>query len=116
MALLVASSRLSRSRTFFPAMLPCSFRLLGKGHQFELAAACQREKEAWTASMREAKAHRTSWINEPTSSLYLDARGGPIQQSESAEVLQSITPLPTIQSIPELRGSSVPPCGGSCAL
>ncbi|KAI5830560.1 hypothetical protein K523DRAFT_20646 [Schizophyllum commune Tattone D] len=88
------------------AMLPCSFRLLGKGHQFELAAACQREKEAWMASMREAKAHRTSWINEPTSSLYLDARGGPIQQSESAEVLQSITPLPTIQSIPELRGSS----------
>ncbi|KAL1747650.1 hypothetical protein HDZ31DRAFT_80227 [Schizophyllum fasciatum] len=88
------------------AMLPCAFRLLGRGHQFELAAACQREKEAWMASMREAKAHRTSWINEPTPSLYLDARGGPIQQPAEAEGVQIITPLPTIQSIPELRGSS----------
>lgn len=88
------------------AMLPCSFRLCGKGHQFELAAACQKEKEAWMEAMREAKAHRTSWINEPKSSLFLDARGGPIQTSESSEVLQSLTPLATIQSIPEMRHSS----------
>jgi hypothetical protein len=84
-------------------MLSCSFRLTCKGHHFELAAACQREKETWVSSLRESVTTPPTWANEPLSSLC----GGneplaPVFADEPAEPINS---LPTIQSIPELAGN-----------
>lgn len=54
-------------------MIPFSFRLSSNGHEFELAAACQREKVAWMTSIREALNHSSSaWINEPLPSFNID--------------------------------------------
>ncbi|KAK0206391.1 hypothetical protein DFS33DRAFT_1239634, partial [Desarmillaria ectypa] len=84
------------------ALLPCSFRLNCKGHRFELAAACQKEKEAWMSSIRESLSHSSSsWINEPTSSLQFDGKGEHVP-STLDEPCETIHALPTIQSIPDV--------------
>lgn len=83
-------------------MLPCSLSLSCKGHQFELAAACQREKDAWLSSIRESLAHSPIWINEPTSSLNIDGKGELIPSVLDDGPFEAINALPTIQSIPEL--------------
>lgn len=77
-------------------MLPCSFRISCYGHQFELAAACQLEKDAWLSCIRESLAHLPRWTNEPPSSLQVDRKREPIPPASDG--------LSTIQSIPELTG------------
>ncbi|KAF5388013.1 hypothetical protein D9615_000544 [Tricholomella constricta] len=88
------------------AMLPCSFRLSSKDHRFELAAACQREKDAWLSSIRESRNHKPSWINEPTSSLRFDGKGELIPSTLGDGPFELVNALPTIQSIPELANNS----------
>ncbi|KAF7355462.1 DH domain-containing protein [Mycena sanguinolenta] len=39
---------------------PCTFSLTCKGHQFDLTAACQREKDAWLSSIHESRLHPPS--------------------------------------------------------
>lgn len=85
------------------ALLPCSFRLICKGHRFELAAACQKEKETWMSSIRESLSHpSSSWINEPTSSLQFDGKGE-IVPSALDGPYETIHALPTIQSTPDIE-------------
>jgi hypothetical protein len=90
-------------------MLPCSFRLSIQQHRFELAAACQREKDAWMSSIRESLTQSPTWINEPTSSLEFDGKGELIPSSLDDGPFEAISALPTIQSIPELASNSEDP-------
>lgn len=84
------------------ALLPCSFRLSCKDHRFELAAACQKEKDAWMSSIRESLSHTSSsWINEPTSSLQFDGKGELVPSALDGPY-ETIHALPTIQSIPDI--------------
>jgi hypothetical protein len=89
-------------------MLPCSFRLSIQEHRFELAAACQREKDAWMRSIRESLTQSPTWTNEPTSSLEFDGKGELISSALDGP-LEAINALPTIQSIPELASNSEDP-------
>jgi hypothetical protein len=91
------------------AMLPCSFRLSIREHRFELAAACQREKDAWMSSIRESLTQSPTWINEPTSSLEFDGKGELIPSALDDGPFEAINALPTIQSIPELASNSEDP-------
>ncbi|KAF9247353.1 hypothetical protein BU15DRAFT_84864 [Melanogaster broomeanus] len=82
-------------------LLPSWFRLLSKGHTFEFAASCRREKDVWVDAIRSSIVEEPTWSDEPPTSLQADSR------SESVVILEemafeTITPLPTIQSIPEL--------------
>ncbi|KAF9055501.1 Dbl homology domain-containing protein [Hymenopellis radicata] len=91
------------------ALLPCSFNLSSKGHHFELAAACQREKEAWISAIRESLSHTTTtWVNEPTSSLQSDGKGEPVPSNLDGP-FETITSLPTIQSIPDISKNGALP-------
>ncbi|KAF7292322.1 DH domain-containing protein [Mycena chlorophos] len=80
--------------------LPCTFSLIGKGHQFDFTAACQREKETWLSSIQESRLHPSTWINEPTPSLYVDRKGDLVGLDEPFELVDG---LPTIQSLPEIQ-------------
>ncbi|TFK55526.1 hypothetical protein OE88DRAFT_1731208 [Heliocybe sulcata] len=57
------------------ALLPSSFGLYRRDHYFELAAACEKEKEVWLAAIRESITLTPAWINEPLPSLQSDAGG-----------------------------------------
>ncbi|KAJ6628785.1 hypothetical protein B0H10DRAFT_2209236 [Mycena sp. CBHHK59/15] len=81
--------------------LPCTFSLTCKGHQFDLTAACQREKDAWLSSIHESRLHPPAWINEPTSSIQFDGKGELIPSTLDGP-FEAINALPTIRSIPEL--------------
>lgn len=89
-------------------MLPCSFRLSCKGHNFDIAAACQREKDVWISAFRESLTLHPTWVNEPVSSLQIDDRHDTLSimtDSSPTEAIPPVPPLPTIQSIPELEGN-----------
>jgi hypothetical protein len=86
-------------------MLPCSIRLSCREHRFELAAACQREKDLWLRSLQKAQDQTDVWLNEPTSSLRLDDRGELIPSTLDDGPFEMVNALPTIQSIPELARS-----------
>ncbi|KAF8592180.1 hypothetical protein K439DRAFT_392266 [Ramaria rubella] len=51
------------------ALVPCSFRLSYGDHHFEIAAACQREKDLWMRAINEARCIPPTWKHEPMSSL-----------------------------------------------
>ncbi|KAG6833911.1 hypothetical protein H0H87_007922 [Tephrocybe sp. NHM501043] len=88
------------------AILPFSFRISCKDHHFELAAACQREKDAWLESIRESRNHKPTWINEPTSSLCFSCKGDLIPSALDDGPFELVNILPTIQSIPELASNT----------
>ncbi|KAL0573971.1 hypothetical protein V5O48_007986 [Marasmius crinis-equi] len=82
------------------AWLPCSFRLACNGYEFELAAACHAEKETWLAKIRESlDCPVPAWINEPASSLQLNAKHESATPADGP--CEVISTLPTIQSISE---------------
>jgi len=87
--------------------LPCSFTLSSGDQHFELAAACQREKDAWLSAIHEALTHIPAWVGEPTPSFKLDDRGELLQHFEDDEQEPQIG-LATIRSIPELGHTSDP--------
>ncbi|KAH7887609.1 hypothetical protein F5I97DRAFT_859415 [Phlebopus sp. FC_14] len=80
-------------------LLPSWFRLSSKGHTFELAASCQREKGVWMDAIRAALAEDSPWNEEPATSIQADTRGDHTLEDAPFEM---ISPLPTIQSIPEI--------------
>ncbi|KAJ7276558.1 hypothetical protein B0H12DRAFT_1085927 [Mycena haematopus] len=81
--------------------LPCTFSLTCKGHQFDLTAACQREKDAWLSSIHESRLHPPAWINEPTASIHCDGKGDLVPSTLDGP-FEMIHALPTIQSLPEI--------------
>ncbi|KAJ6515728.1 hypothetical protein C8R45DRAFT_1086898 [Mycena sanguinolenta] len=81
--------------------LPCTFSLTCSGHQFDLTAACQREKDAWLSSIHESRLHPPSWINEPTASIHCDGKGELVPSTLDGP-FEMVHALPTIQSLPEL--------------
>ncbi|THV08383.1 Dbl homology domain-containing protein [Dendrothele bispora CBS 962.96] len=84
------------------AWLPCSFRLSCMGHEFELAAACQQEKDVWMNAIREALLYpESSWVQEPVSSLKADGKGELIPSGLDGP-FEAINSLPTIQSVSSL--------------
>lgn len=86
-------------------MLPCSFRLSSGERHFELAAACQREKDSWFSSIHESLTQPCVWINEPTPSFKFDGKGELLPDSEDGHS-EPPSGLSTIRSIPELAHPS----------
>jgi len=83
------------------ALLPYSFRLSNQGHEFEIAASCQREKQVWMDALRGCLATTPPWPSgtapsslEPTSAV-----------AEAHSPDEQVLALPTIQSIPEIETS-----------
>lgn len=85
---------------FYLAMLPCSFKLSSGENHFELAAACQREKDEWLSSIHKALKHTASWSNEPTPSYKFDVKGELLPESDDG-LSEYPSLLTTIRSIPE---------------
>ncbi|KAF7332013.1 DH domain-containing protein [Mycena kentingensis (nom. inval.)] len=83
--------------------LPCTFSLISDFHQFDLTAACEREKNVWLRSIHEARVHPPAWINEPTSSIQIHAKS----DRGLDEPYELVSALPTIQSLPELAKDDV---------
>lgn len=79
-------------------LLPSWFRLSSRAHMFEFAASCRREKDIWVDAIRRAVAEEVPWSDEPPSSLQVDFTSLLLESVQS----ETISPLPTIQSIPEL--------------
>lgn len=80
---------------------------------FEFAASCRRDKDIWMDAIRRATMEEVPWNDEPPSSLQADFTAfilGEVQPD-------TISPLPTIQSIPELDDvESVVPNSGEIAI
>ncbi|KAF8195714.1 hypothetical protein K438DRAFT_1934177 [Mycena galopus ATCC 62051] len=116
----VTKSKVYESRHWFPladfsvvdleeedTSLPCTFSLICKGHQFDLTAACQREKDAWLSSIHESRLHPPAWINEPTASIHCDGKGDLVPSTLDGP-FEMLHALPTIQSLPELAKDDEP--------
>ena len=90
-------------------LLPSWFRISSKAHMFEFAASCRREKDIWVDAIRRAIAEEVPWSDEPPSSLQVDFTAFLLENVP----FETISPLPTIQSIPELDDvESVAPIPG----
>lgn len=90
-------------------LLPSWFRLSSKAHMFEFAASCRREKDIWVDAIRRAIVEEVPWTDEPPSSLRADFIAPVLDNIQ----FETISPLPTIQSIPELDDiESVAPSAG----
>lgn len=79
-------------------LLPSWFRLSSKAHMFEFAASCRREKDIWVDAIRRTITEEVPWGDEPPSSLQADFTAPVLEDIQ----FETISPLPTIQSIPEL--------------
>ncbi|KAF9534700.1 hypothetical protein CPB83DRAFT_888675 [Crepidotus variabilis] len=84
------------------AMLPCSIRLSYGDHHFELAAACQKEKDSWLSSIHEALRKVPTWDKEPIPSFMFDEKGELIVSTSDDGHSEAHNNLPTIHSIPEM--------------
>jgi hypothetical protein len=84
------------------ALLPSWFRLSGRGHIFEFAASCRREKDVWKAAIYHALELPAAWTSEPICSFRGDSKGDFVLSLLDDAPYEVISPLPTIQSIPEL--------------
>ncbi|KAG1833421.1 hypothetical protein EV424DRAFT_1365283 [Suillus variegatus] len=84
------------------ALLPSWFRLSGRGHIFEFAASCRREKDVWKAAIHHALELPAAWTSEPICSFRGDSKGDFVLSLLEDTPYEVISPLPTIQSIPEL--------------
>ena len=81
------------------ALLPYSFRLSNQGHEFEIAASCQREKQVWMDALRGCLTTTPPWpLGTAPSSLE------PATAIEAHLLVdEQVSALPTIQSIPEIE-------------
>lgn len=84
------------------ALLPSWFRLSGRGHVFEFAASCRREKDVWKTAIHHALELPAAWTSEPICSFRGDSKGDFVLSLLDDAPYEVISPLPTIQSIPEL--------------
>lgn len=85
------------------ALLASWFRLSSRGHTFELAASCRREKDVWMEAIRSALSEELMWDGELPTSFYGDGRTDMVIEDVPFEI---VAPLPTIQSIPELESDA----------
>ncbi|KIL00040.1 hypothetical protein PAXRUDRAFT_8466 [Paxillus rubicundulus Ve08.2h10] len=83
------------------ALLPSWFRLSSKGHTFEFAASCRREKDIWVDAIRSSSTEESRWSGQLPTSLQANFRSESIAPLEEIP-FEMLSPLPTIQSIPEL--------------
>jgi hypothetical protein len=90
------------------ALLPYSFRLSNQGHEFEIAASCQREKQVWMDALRGCLATTPPWPSGTAPSSL-----EPASVAVEAQVLvdEQVAALPTIQSIPEFETPQKPGSG-----
>lgn len=84
-------------------LLPSWFRLSFKGHTFELAASCRREKDIWMDVIRSALSEEPTWNGDPPTSFHGDGRTDIVVEDVPFEI---VAPLPTIHSIPELESDA----------
>ncbi|KAF8969441.1 hypothetical protein BDZ97DRAFT_1962287 [Flammula alnicola] len=101
----LVDSRFPMWMTTMVTVLPCSFKLSSGDKHFELAAACQQEKDAWLSSIHESLKHVPSWVNEPTPSFKFDEKGELLPESDDGQS-ESPSGLATISSIPEVAHAS----------
>jgi hypothetical protein len=90
------------------ALLPYSFRLSNQGHEFEIAASCQREKQVWMDALRGCLATTPPWPSGTAPSSL-----EPASAAVEAHLLvdEPVSALPTIQSIPEIETPHKPGSG-----
>lgn len=89
------------------ALVPCSFRLSYMDHHFEIAAACQSEKDLWMRAINEARCTYPAWKCEPVSSLQIvqvDPSTPPVDGnvSDATEPPTVLAGLSSSSSIPDL--------------
>ncbi|OAX44505.1 hypothetical protein K503DRAFT_729141 [Rhizopogon vinicolor AM-OR11-026] len=84
------------------ALLPSWFRLSSPGHIFEFAASCRREKDVWKAAIHHVFELPFAWASEPLSSIRGDSKWDFVPSLLEDIPYEESSPLPTIQSIPEL--------------
>lgn len=87
------------------ALLPYSFRLCNQGHEFEIAASCQREKQVWMDAMRGCLATTPAW-SPGTAPSSLEPASAAVEAHSPVD--EQVPSLPTIQSIPEIEDSHKP--------
>jgi len=90
-------------------MLPCSFLLSCGDQHFELAASCQREKDAWLRCIHDSRTLPAAWTNEPTPSFKFDGKGELLPAFDDGNS-ESPNGLSTIRSIPEFGNLSDAEC------
>ena len=90
------------------ALLPYSFRLSNQGHEFEMAASCQREKQVWMDALRGYLATSPPWPSGTAPSSL-----EPASAAVEAHLLvdEQVSALPTIQPIPEIETPHKPGSG-----
>lgn len=76
-------------------MLPNTIHLSAADQHYELAAACQREKDIWLTSIREALRHVPAWILEPLPSFM-----GAVSGNENGNGKVHSTLIPSATSPP----------------
>ena len=96
------------TRWRYSALLPYSFRLSNQGHEFEIAASCQREKLVWMDALRGCLATTPPWPSGTAPSSL-----EPASAAVEAQLLvdEQGSALPTIQSIPEIETPHKPDSG-----
>ncbi|KAF8505701.1 hypothetical protein F5888DRAFT_1575584, partial [Russula emetica] len=80
-------------------LLPYSFRLSNQGHEFEIAASCQREKQVWMDALCGCLATTPPWPSG-TAPSSLEPASAAVEAHLLVDEQVSALP-PTIQSIPE---------------
>ena len=90
------------------ALLPYSFRLSNQGHEFEIAASCQREKQVWMDALRGCLATTPPWPSG-TAPSSLEPTSAAVEANLLVD--EQVPALPTIQSIPEIETSHKPGSG-----
>jgi hypothetical protein len=90
------------------ALLPYSFRLSNQGHEFEIAASCQREKQVWMDALRGCLATTPPWPSG-TAPSSLEPASAAVEAHLPVD--EQVSVLPTIQSIPEIETPHKPVSG-----
>lgn len=87
------------------ALLPYSFRLCNQGHEFEIAASCQREKQVWMDALRGCLASTPTW---PSGTAPSSLEPLFVTVETHSPVDEQFSVLQTIQSVPEIETSHKP--------
>ncbi|KAI6105842.1 hypothetical protein F5141DRAFT_1216572 [Pisolithus sp. B1] len=79
------------------ALLSSWFRLSFRGHTFEFAASCRREKDVWVDAIRSAMSEELTWDGELPTSFYGDSLSRSWRAMPTPERL-SIVPIDMLNS------------------
>ena len=87
------------------ALLPYSFRLCNQGHEFEIAASCQREKQVWMDALHGCLTSTPTWPSG-TAPSSLEPLFATVETHSPVD--EQFSALQTIQSVPEIETSHKP--------